>query len=100
MPPKRTIPVQPRSHLPPPSPAGNRLTSTYRALTAPENASVVRSVAIFGVSFFPPTLPACLSLSLSPLSPHYPCDLGKKKTDAALPTLRGGHGDRRVGCPT
>ena len=47
MPPKRVIPVQ-RQQVQPP--ASNYFTAAFRELTAPENASVVRSVAMFGVS--------------------------------------------------
>ncbi|KAI1071171.1 hypothetical protein NW752_000646 [Fusarium irregulare] len=44
MPPKRIV-VEPRSRRAPKGVIG----STYDALTSPENAAVVRSIAIFGV---------------------------------------------------
>jgi hypothetical protein len=49
MPPKRTVRVQ-RQQPPPAQKSSNYLTSAYRELTSPDNASVVRSVLMFGVS--------------------------------------------------
>ena len=49
MPPKRIVHVE-RDPYVRPRPSKGYARATYDALTAPENATVVRSIAVFGVS--------------------------------------------------
>lgn len=60
MPPKQQRIVVQRAGGPGPQSKGF-LSSTYSTLTSSENASVVRSILAFGVSFYPPPSPWPLS---------------------------------------